>query len=632
MLPAAPALQVFAFGLFLLGTLAVGQALCFLCRVRCEDLLERLFLSSCVGLTAICLGYFSCAFLVHEALSLFALATLALAVGWAWRRRAQERAEGNATSAATTASQPVSPQLWLLVLVAAVATISMVPTTRYLFQGGGGWIYGGHKDHLFHLANLHELARGVPPVESPHFSGMSSWPYHFFPDMWEMLLVRVAHLDPPFVHHVLAPLWLWALLALGVGLVVRSICSSTLAGAAGVVALFAHRTNEDEFLGYLSFNPPGLYGLVLVFALGLLLRKAAATERPSGCAALSGLIAAGLFYFKANYFLIVFPAWLAWFCHSSLRSSWTFRVAGALGAAAALLPLLAYHLTLEQARGVELDYGAFAGDFLCRAYGIPRDVVTAAPLLGPPLVVLAWTFKAGFTFPWLLTAAPALLVAMWRRTSWRPFHSALLVCVAVWLAVCLFVVERDSGSATAWNIAVHTKPLVVALMVPAAVWGACYLGEGRFSRVRGGTWVGALVVASLGTGLLCWRDNEARHLEQVELDSELVETLVVLRTAEPDSVVMCEPFEPMLVTGLAGRRAVLERPATFANYFPAEVDRRQTDIARFFQTTDPAEARTILERYHVTHVLERAGNPLHVQLGLEPCGGGERYRLYRRRR
>ncbi len=405
------------------------------------------------------------------------LAVAAGAVGWgvgAWQllRRGRPEASGSLLAGE--------------LLVGAALLRVAVQGTSFWRSSGSTSIFTQYRDLLYHLALVKSgIERGLPLRGWVLESGVPRPGYHPAFDTTASVLIEGLKLpvDAGFFRLIL-PLTLLAMLV-GLAVLAGSWARSRrggllVLGFVGLTLIVAQLPDSVTAvigdaglnnLRYFLYNPPSTLSTVAATAC-LAIVALASERRATGAFVLAGLLAGATVMMKANFAIVLVPAFVLTLGLLALfhRRAWSTAVAGI--AAAALASAAAYPTTLGPTGGaLALSLGRLGPHLLLIAGGHSAlhsysalFTRLAGPLarhgqIGDALLVLLYVLVAPLGV-WLLVTA----LASWRARAVgeRPFGrsptASLMVLVIVGLSIvaALVVAQRGFDYTQSWNITWHT--------------------------------------------------------------------------------------------------------------------------------------------------------------------------------
>ncbi len=513
---------------------------------------------------------------------------------------------------------------------------------RVAVQGSGYWhvtgrtsVFTQYFDLLYHLALVKSGIYGGLPLRGwPLETGVPRPGYHPAFDTMTSVLIKGLHLpvDASFFRLVL-PVALFGMLV-GIGVLAATWAHSRRAGllALGFVGLTfvvtVLPTGAVAAVGdiglnnlrYFVYNPPSVLAAIAGTAC-LALVALADGRRTPGAFVLAGLLAGATTMMKANFAIVLVPAFALALAVPALRRRRARPVALAGIAAAALAGAVSYPTTSGPAGSLELSLGRLGTHLLLIADGKsvlhPYSVVftgLAGPLdglgaIGDALLVLLYIVVVLLGW-WLIVT----VLATWRARALgeRPFGRSPSVSLMVLATVCLatlvalFVAQRGTDYPSSWNITWHTiqslwwlalcgaaVALDAALRVrrpPAAPAAPTDRRHRRAAVARGLAVAAAVVLLAFslhGVTLV-------RQMSHTPLPSQLRVLLEGLDAHVPPSarVVQQRDMKKLnWVSAIGGRGAVLERWSMTQSLYPARTARLERDIAVLYGTRDPGTAR-----------------------------------------
>ena len=511
---------------------------------------------------------------------------------------------------------------------------------RVAIQGSTYWRGTGATSHftqyhdlLYHLALVKNgIDHGLPLRGWVLESGVPNPAYHpAFDTMTSVLLKGLGlPVDAAFFRLVL-PVAFFGMLV-GIGVLAAAWGRSRRAGllALGFVALAFVVTVLPQAvvaavgdvglntLRYFVYNPPSALAVIAGTAC---LAAVALAEGPqaTGAYILAGLLAGATTLMKANFAVVLVPAFALALAIPALRRR--PRQAAACGiAAAALAVTVSYPTTRGQAGTVVLGLGRLGAHLAfivnggeLRGYSVlftksagPLDRIGA---IGDALLVLLYIAVVPLGW-WLIVT----VLATWRARAAgaHPFARSpaasrmVLAIVCLTTLVALFVAQRGVGYLSSWNVTWHTIQNLWWLAVCAAAVALDAALRGRPARVaiapvrrrpRSAVAPGLVVVAA--AVLLAFSLHGATRVRQggdAPLPSDLRLLLQGLDARVPASARVVQDRDTRQynwVSALTGREVVLERSSWTQWLYPARTVRLEHDIATLYATRDPATARRV---------------------------------------
>ncbi len=511
---------------------------------------------------------------------------------------------------------------------------------RVAVQGSTYWRGTGATSHftqyhdlLYHLALVkHGIDNGLPLHGWILESGVPNPAYHpAFDTMTSVLLKGLGlPVDAAFFRLVL-PVAFFGMLV-GIGVLAAAWGHSRRAGllALGFVALAFVATVLPQTvvatvgdvglhtLRYFVYNPPAV--LAVIAGTACLALVALAEERQAtGAYLLAGVLAGATTLMKANFAVVLVPAFVLALAVPALRRR--PRRAAVCGiAAAALAAAVSYPTTRGQAGtlvfglgrlGTHLAFMTKDGEqhgysaLFTKSAG-PLDRIGA---VGDALLVLLYIAVVPLGW-WLIVT----LLAAWRARAAgeRPFARSpaasrmVLAIVCLTTLAALFVAQRGVGYLSSWNVTWHTVQNLWWLGVCAAAVALDAALRGRPPRkaiAPGRRGPGSAVARGLAVVaaavLLAFSLHGATLVRQVgdaPLPSDLRVLLQGLDTHVPVSARVVQDRDTTQynwVSALTGRAVVLERSSWTEWLYPARTVRLDYDIATLYTTRDPATARRV---------------------------------------
>ncbi len=554
------------------------------------------------------------------------LAVAAGAVGWgvgAWQLLRRDRPEASGSLLAGE-------------LLAGAALLRVaVQGTSFWRSSGSTSIFTQYRDLLYHLALVRSgIERGLPLRGWVLESGVPRPGYHPAFDTTASVLIKGLQLpvDAGFFRLIL-PLTLLAMLVglavlagswahsrhgslLVLGFVGLTLIVAQLPGSVTAVIGDAGLNN----LRYFVYNPPSTLSTVAATAC-LAIVALASERRATGAFVLAGLLAGATVMMKANFAIVLVPAFVLTLGLLALfhRRAWSTAVAGI--AAAALASAAAYPTTLGPTGGaLALSLGRLGPHLLLIAGGHSAlhsysalFTRLAGPLarhgqIGDALLVLLYVLVAPLGV-WLLVTA----LASWRARAVgeRPFGrsptASLMVLVVVGLSIvaALVVAQRGFDYTQSWNITWHTIQnlwwlgLCAAAVAVDAALATVTRRHPATAQTGGGYRRSALVcvvVAMAAAVLLAFSLHDLTSIRQTgtgALPSDLRALLQGSDTRVPVNARIVQRRYTRTynwISALAGRGAVLERSSWTRLQYPVRTAALEKDIAVLYSTPDAAAA------------------------------------------
>ena len=512
---------------------------------------------------------------------------------------------------------------------------------RVAVQGSTYWRGAGSISHftqyhdlLYHLALVKSgIDHGLPLRGWVLESGVPNPAYHPAFDTMTSLLLKGLRLpvDATFFRLVL-PVAFFGMLV-GIGVLAAAWARSRRAGllALGFVALAFVVTVLPQTivaavgdvglntLRYFVYNPPSVLSAIASTAC-LALVALAEGPQAAGAFILAGLLAGATTMMKANFAVVLVPAFVLALAIPALRRRPRRAAVGGV-AAAALAAAVSYPATRGPAGALALGLGRL-GTHLALIAGGGSELhgysvlftKSAAPLdrigaIGDALLVLLYIAVVPLGW-WLIVT----VLATWRARAVgeRPFGRSptasrmVLIIVCLTTLVALFVAQRGTGYLSSWNITWHTIQNLWWLAVCAAAVALDAALKGRLPRAalapirrdRRSTVARGLVVAA-AVVLLAFSLHGATRVRQVghaPLPRDLRLLLQGLDAHVPASARVVQDRDTRdydWVSALSGRGAVLERSSWTRWLYPTRTVRLEHDIATLYTTIDPATARRV---------------------------------------
>ena len=525
-------------------------------------------------------------------------------------------------------------------LLIGAALLRVTISGSVFWQSGRGTsFFTQYHDMLFHLALVKSgIVNGLPLRGFVLESGVPQIGYHPAFDSTASVLIKGLHLpvDTAFFYLVLPVTLLGMLVGIGVlaaawahsrraALLALGFVGLTLAvttwPSAAVTALGDLGLNNVR---YFLDNPPSVMSAVASTAC-LALLALADRRRSAGVYVVAGLLAGATTMMKANFAIVLVPAFVLALAVPVLRGRRAWPAAAAGIGAAVLAGAVSYPTTRGPAGALALGIGTLGQHlaFLARGEGALHgfSVLFTAPAraldgLGPTgsaLIVLLYLAIVPLGLWLLITVA-----ATWRArvAGERPFGRSpatsltVLILVCLTVLVALFVTQRgmvdSSGDPGSWNVTWHTIQNLwwVGLCAAAVALDAALVGRRSSATVahqhdrlaivgRGLAGVAAVVLLAFSVhGIAVVRLDANRALLPTDL-RVLLERADSYVPANLRVVQERDTSDDNWVSALAGRGAVLERSNLTRWVYPKRTARLERGIAVLYSTRDPATARRV---------------------------------------
>jgi hypothetical protein len=649
---------------FVLGALVLwgplGLLLSLALRAEVPDPIVRLTMAATASYALTTLTYF--AFAVLHVESGFYVLQAAVTGGllvYAVRRAQRWRT--------TRTPLPSWRQLdWILIgLLAASVLVNVRYKTPFETSPTTGAVtFLLYPDHLYHVGQVAELSRHVPPTQQMIRAGTPERAYHMFPHLTTMLLARFTGQEDLLRVHLG---YHYTVIEIGLCLVlfsiVRALTQSSTAGyiAAGLLYLGAISLPplvESSFpYFYFTILPdassgvdpvrmmsPQMYsGLLVMYGalLGVLLLsiRLYGRQRAAVLSLVVALMVAALSRFRIQVFLPMLPGFvllttLAWW----RRGERTYLAAAAIAMLVGALLCLEMRsaLYLPGTTGLRLGYNGVSLYSWINSWPLASWVHQrlAARIGDAETLRWMWQIVSLSNFVLLNMIGVPLLVATIAYLLWKPARRDYLwfTVLTVWMVVCstvgAMVITTDYDSySVGGQLPLHTRWYVFPFL-STAVWWLWGRAQRRLGLPRV-VWIGIAVVtgAILVTvqqrtplGGVRW----AKAANKMHFDADEWQALRFLRdqTAR-DAVILSDKYvdeAAFVFSGLTGRPAYLEaadnpvdRQVVRLN--PAD-NRRQ--IIRWLWWTAIADAFcNQLSKTGATHVVEYGSHMLNVRNA--PC-------------
>lgn len=519
-------------------------------------------------------------------------------------------------------SHPDAAAMLDLLAIAAALRVATF-NNEWLVQTSKSVRFIRHVDLMQHLAMVKQvMLHGAPMRELPFLAGVPSPPYH--PGFTSLVATMLSALPVPqddAFFQFLAPA-VFAGFLVSVGVAAAAVARRRIAAPIGVaimLGLYGLLALSPQAYGwgvrgvlYFLTNPPAALAVAFC-AASLALLAAAGEERQTERLCLAALFAAATLIAKANTALAFAPAFAIVVIVGVIRRWWPLRSAVLAGITGVVTFAACAWVVGSGDSPIAVQWGAY-GRYLIDSF---RVSATASPLvaLAPVLGGMGFVGDALMVVAYVaiqLLGALLVLLAIWlvpRRTD-RASREALVTIAAftgVALLIGLTLVQPGTGRYEAWNISAHTVVNLAWLGAALAAAGIALLAP-KDPGPRTDTWlvvVGIAVVAALGIGSLAANptDNWSPYRRAARGYYLLLERLAS-RTS-PSDVVAHDSYNDsiMWVSGIGGRRSVLERANDVAASMPKEVVRRKRLIADLVAANTEGEARRAAEALGATLVI-----------------------------
>ena len=527
-------------------------------------------------------------------------------------------------------------------LVGAALLRVAVKGANYWSGGRRTSVFTQYHDMLYHLALVKSgIYRGLPLHGFALESGVPRPGYHPAFDTMASVLIKGLHLpvDGAFFYLVL-PVTFFGMLV-GIAVLAATWAHSRRAGllALGfvgltlvVVALPGAVVSVIGDLGlnnlrYFLYNPPSLLSTVASTAC-LALLALTGGRRPAGVYILAGLLAGATIMMKANFALVLVPAFVLALAMPVLRRRRAWPAAAAGIGAAVLAGAVSYPTTKGPAGALALGLGRLGTHLAIIASGV-RIVHGYSLLFTKPAASLDRLGPSGDALLVLLYIAVVPLgwwlvitvLAGWRARAAgeHPFGRSPATSLTVLTVVCLtilaavFVSQSGTGDPSSWNLTWHTIQNLwwLALCAAAVALDAALVGRRSTASVEPAAtaaraarqgrraiagWGFAVVAGVVLLAFSLQGIAVVRHVDRDRVPTNL--RILLQRTGGyvPADARVVQAFDTKTnnwVSALAGRGAVLERSSLTRWVFPARTARLQRDITVLYATRDPATARRV---------------------------------------
>lgn len=514
---------------------------------------------------------------------------------------------------------PVSFAIDIFAVSLALRVATLFP--EWTWRTGSRVFLARHFDLLYHLAIVKELLRsGVPLTQSPMLQGAPAGSYHVGFDAFvaSVLAALPVPVDAGYFH-ILQP-GIFGIFLISAGVAASAIARLRTASLPALVLLFATYGAPRFDIGapswgvrtldYLEHNPPAaLGGAFAASALVLVVASAESRQPPTWSLFLAGAVSSASLLVKANLAIALVPAFVAVVVVGVVRRWWSLRAAlfsAAGSAAAGVLALVVIGSGAGEA-GIGVDVGAYA-----RWAAQTAETLAPGSWMSNSMAALLSTGVVG-TFLALLLYLAAEVVGVsgvflpaWLLPSARRgvSHAGLtfvgLFVVAV-LIVALTLVQPDAGRFTPWNIAAHTAANLF--------WGAVAVGAAGLCRAVYSRGQRELFLVLLATVLLTASaayairiPNPSRGRLRGVRPSYFHVVRRLADLTEPSDVVAQRSYLDTVswVSGIGGRRVVLERASSMQATRRDEVIRRRRLLDRLFEEPNPEKAKSIAKELGAT--------------------------------
>lgn len=529
----------------------------------------------------------------------------------------------------------------------AVLAITLWVASRaseFVSEAAGSVKLTQYWDLTWHLAMIKDgLLRGLPLAQSPLLAGAPAPSYHPAFDDWAIAVVQGMYLPvAPALFSIVLPLtavFFVAAVSAATGALVRSHRAMSIAPMVFGAILLMQRLPEgvrsavgDGGLGdlrYFAWNPPAMLGAVAAATSVALV--AASDESESSTARLlwAALLAGAVVMFKANTALAIAPAFGLLVCIRALRRKETIRNSAAVLGLLVVSFAVCYLTTRGASVPMAVQFGEYSrwlqqnalrsGPAIMRAMAVSSDRWGS---FGDALFLVAQA--ALLSFGWRLLPASGLLA---RRSDPKTAASGDglvyigLICACIFL-VSATLVQPDTGRFTAWNIAAHTFANLLWIgLVPASA-GFYRFIEGEVEAPSAEQWSLLIVAAMLVLASLAVPGVVAiRQVGTAAVPTGLYRLLERIPEEVPADAIVAQNFDTerdAWVSGVAGRRTVIERGASYQPYAPEEATRRLNAIAGLYGAASPEEAIGFAREYDVEYAIVGPNEGKGIRAAGEP--------------
>lgn len=533
--------------------------------------------------------------------------------------------------------------LWIGLLLAMAWSASLHPVAVSV----DGVTVRTALDHQFHLAWIAELGRSTPPATAPFLAPDLCWAYHYLPDMWCDLLRRVSGTDLLTAYYRIALPLRYVLISLAcslalhrrfgrIGAALAAVTMFGWVGASHATSALSCPPLTNWLASYFAWNLPSGPGLVTVFLILYAVSLAGPTTS-RGPLLLAAFLAALLFWYKANFALVVLPAVLLFVCARQLKHR-DFR--GLAICVGMLLCMMAgFYLSTRSAdlRAV-LVFAPFR--FIDHMWWKGSDLLVGLKpdALSQPAADCVRTLRYVIESLPTMLRQPAVfitcmiylfhisivvgLLATWRCRFGREKGSAgdvdrLMLLILACTFVGFVVLPVQDGYA--FNVSFHNFAIVNALLLALA--GPVLVDVFRLAWrarpvVRAGVLVVLVGVASLNAYAMTLGGAASQSDAEHTMSRGFHACCEHIRRHAPREAIVLHPEYTrghMGASVVAQRRIVLDCAPWWVCQWKGKITPRVEACDAFYAGIDPARARVWLSRREVTHVIaeralpERAG-------------------------
>jgi hypothetical protein len=490
-----------------------------------------------------------------------------------------------------------------------------------------------YSDNTFSVSMVFELFRGIPMKEIPQMSGMRFMEYHFMGSFFTWMAVKYTAVDVYHTFHVYIPVFVNVMMILLAHFLCARVGDGRLYGYLGVVLMFFLCPPSIRAIDFLRLANPITYQLTDIYpsyssllampvmlAFFYMLMTGWRKVNESAPLIAACFLSAALVLFKANYFLVLFPAFMA-LAATSLLVRERRRMAITVLTAGVFFFLLQEMVFLPYAKdnGIEIRYGVFANYIYLKYFYFRVPILKYINLLPKKLLWL----MSGCLFPLFNSGMvfPLMAVCYFTRDRKRMFGGLKLFSLFFYLFavfIYLFINVHMSFS----NIAKNVPTCIFTFSVIPAVVGAKIAYEKIMSsrpmaRKTARTTAAAAIVLVLSASVAGSMAKTVipSGICHEALDRGELNVWAYVRKHTPlNSVILESNYKSGAESMFGGQRTVQEIRWMYWN-FPDAYLSRAKDIKRFLRTQSESEAEYILSKYKVNYVIVSRGATIRF-----PCG------------